>query len=71
MTEAAEISDKKNTKDLFAEKSISPMLIGETAEAFDSTDYIYELKLDGERCIAYLDPVEYNAPHCQDTKSKF
>ncbi|WP_333783850.1 RNA ligase family protein [Clostridium sp.] len=31
------------------------MLIGETQEAFDSPDYIYELKLDGERCIAYLD----------------
>lgn len=25
-------------------------------EAFDSPDFIYELKLDGERCVAYLDP---------------
>lgn len=32
------------------------MLISELTEAFDSPDYIYELKLDGERCIAYLDP---------------
>lgn len=32
------------------------MLIGETGDAFDSPDYIYELKWDGERCIAYLDP---------------
>ena len=32
------------------------MLIGEEREAFDSPDYIYELKLDGERCLAYLDP---------------
>jgi len=32
------------------------MLIGETSEAFDSMDFIFELKLDGERCIAYLDP---------------
>lgn len=31
------------------------MLIGEMKEAFNSPDYIYELKLDGERCIAYLD----------------
>jgi len=31
------------------------MLIGEEGEPFDSPDYIYELKLDGERCIAYLD----------------
>jgi len=31
------------------------MLIGESDEPFDSPDYIFELKLDGERCIAYLD----------------
>ena len=31
------------------------MLIGAEGEAFDSEDYLYELKLDGERCIAYLD----------------
>ena len=42
--------------DLFEEKSINPMLISEMSEAFDSPDYIYELKFDGERCIAYLDP---------------
>jgi len=42
--------------DLFAEKSLKPMLISEMSDAFDSPDYIYELKLDGERCIAYLDP---------------
>lgn len=41
--------------DIFESKNIKPMLIGETQDAFDSTDYIYELKLDGERCIAYLD----------------
>jgi bifunctional non-homologous end joining protein LigD len=43
-------------RDLFEEKMIKPMLIGETSEAFDSMDFIFELKLDGERCIAYLDP---------------
>lgn len=42
--------------DIYEEKNIKPMLIGKTAEAFDSSDYIYELKLDGERCVAYLDP---------------
>lgn len=42
--------------DLFETKNIKPMLIGEERGAFDSKDYIYELKLDGERCIAYLDP---------------
>ncbi len=41
---------------LFEQKSIKPMLIGAEGEAFDSLDYLYELKLDGERCIAYLDP---------------
>ena len=44
--------------DLFTEKTIKPMLIGETSNAFDSPDYIFELKLDGERCIAYLDPAK-------------
>ena len=41
--------------DLFEEKEISPMLLGEEKEPFDDPDYIYELKLDGIRCIAYLE----------------
>jgi len=41
--------------DIFETKNIKPMLIGEMQDAFDSPDYIYELKLDGVRCIAYLD----------------
>lgn len=41
--------------DIFDNKSASPMLIGESGEPFDSLDYIFELKLDGERCLAYLD----------------
>jgi len=32
------------------------MLIGEESEPFDSPDYIFDLKLDGDRCVAYLDP---------------
>jgi len=43
-------------KDLFAEKNIKPMLIGVEGGPFDSPDYIYELKVDGEWCVAYLDP---------------
>ena len=31
------------------------MLIAENVEPFDDTDWIYELKWDGERCIASLD----------------
>lgn len=42
--------------DLFESKNIAPMLIGADGEAFDSPEYLYELKLDGERCVAYLDP---------------
>lgn len=41
--------------DIWETKSIKPMLIGSEGEPFDSDEYIYELKLDGERCIAYLD----------------
>lgn len=41
--------------DLFAEKSIAPMLIAQMQEPFDDPEWIYELKLDGCRCIAYLE----------------
>lgn len=44
--------------DLYAGRSASPMLIGKTAEPFDDKDSIFELKLDGERCLAYLDKNE-------------
>jgi len=45
--------------DIFDEKSASPMLIAENQPPFDSEDYIYELKLDGIRCLAYLDESGY------------
>lgn len=41
--------------DIWETKNIRPMLIGIEGQPFDSDEYIYELKLDGERCIAYLD----------------
>lgn len=41
--------------DIFEDKCAKPMLIAEMQEPFNSADYIYELKLDGERCLAYLD----------------
>jgi bifunctional non-homologous end joining protein LigD len=41
--------------DIFDKKGIKPMLIAEAKEAFNSEDYIFKLKLDGIRCIAYLD----------------
>lgn len=40
----------------FENRHINPMLIGADGQAFDSGDFIYELKWDGERCLAYLDP---------------
>lgn len=43
--------------DIWETKNIRPMLIGTEGQPFDSDEYIYELKLDGERCIAYLDRV--------------
>ena len=41
--------------DLFQDKNISPMLIAQMQEPFDDPEWIYELKLDGCRCIAYLE----------------
>lgn len=40
---------------LFEDKNISPMLLSQEFAPFDSEYYIFELKLDGIRCIAYLD----------------
>ena len=54
--------------DLFESKNIKPMLIGEMQEAFDSPDYIYELKLDGHRCIAYLDKDSTDLRNKRDIK---
>lgn len=41
--------------DLFENKKISPMLLRREDKPFDSDDYIFELKFDGIRCLAYLD----------------
>lgn len=39
--------------DLFDKKGIEPMLISEQVDPYDDADSIFELKLDGCRCIAY------------------
>ena len=39
---------------LFEEKSVSPMLIAQMQEPFNDDGWIYELKLDGCRCIGYF-----------------
>lgn len=41
--------------DLFEDKNVAPMLLRE-AQPFDDEAYIYELKFDGIRCIAYIAP---------------
>lgn len=41
--------------DLFEEKNISPMLLTQSKPPFDSNEYIFELKFDGIRCLAYID----------------
>lgn len=40
---------------LFEEKNLSPMLIAQMQEPFNDDGWIYELKLDGCRCIGYFD----------------
>lgn len=40
---------------LFEEKDICPMLIAQMQEPFNDDSWIYELKLDGCRCIGYFD----------------
>lgn len=40
----------------FDKRNIKPMLIGQEGTPFDDDNYIYELKWDGERCVAYLNP---------------
>ena len=41
--------------DMFDARSVSPMLIGMESQPFDDPGWIFELKLEGERCLAYLD----------------
>lgn len=41
--------------DLFEARGASPMLIARQMEAFDDPDCIYELKMDGFRCLSYMD----------------
>lgn len=40
--------------DIFESRSAAPMLIGMETKPFDDPQYLFELKLDGERCLAYL-----------------
>lgn len=37
------------------DKTITPMLIGKEREPFDSDEYLFELKMDGIRCLAFIE----------------
>lgn len=54
--------------DIFERKGIKPMLIAEMVDPFDSDDHIYELKLDGMRCIAYFDGESVDLRNKRDFK---
>ena len=41
--------------DIFDSKALKPMLIAEMVSPFNSIEYVYEVKFDGIRCVAYLD----------------
>lgn len=41
--------------DLFEARNASPMLIEQQMEAFDDPEWLYELKMDGFRCLSYID----------------
>ena len=43
----------------FEDHAVRPMLIGLEEPAFDDEDYIYELKLDGVRCLLYADDTTF------------
>lgn len=49
---------------LFDARDVRPMLLSEAKEPFDSPDVLYELKLDGIRCLAYV------SPECVDLRNK-
>lgn len=53
--------------DIFDTKNLEPMLIAENQAAFDSPEFIYELKLDGIRCLVYLSE---NGVELQNKRSK-
>ncbi len=40
--------------EIFENQNITPMLIGAEVNAFDDPNFIYELKLDGARCLMYI-----------------
>lgn len=54
--------------DLFDQKALRPMLIAEQVEPYDDAGSIFELKLDGCRCIAYCDRNSVDLRNKRDRK---
>lgn len=54
--------------DVFERKNIKPMLISEQTEPYDDSDSVFELKLDGIRCIAYCDESSVDLRNKRDLK---
>lgn len=54
--------------DIFDTKGIHPMLIAEQVDPYDDQDSIFELKLDGIRCLAYCDNNSVDLRNKRDIK---
>ena len=54
--------------DIFECKNIKPMLISEQTDPYDDSDSVFELKLDGIRCIAYCDGSSVDLRNKRDLK---
>lgn len=54
--------------DIFETKAIHPMLISEQTEPYNDRDSIFELKIDGIRCIAYCDGNSVDLRNKRDMK---
>lgn len=54
--------------DIFDIKGIHPMLIAEQVDPYDDQDSIFELKLDGVRCLAYCDNNSVDLRNKRDMK---
>lgn len=54
--------------DIFDAKGIKPMLISEQVDPYDDPDSIFELKIDGIRCIAYCDSNSVDLRNKRDFK---
>ncbi|MSS38933.1 DNA ligase [[Clostridium] scindens] len=54
--------------DIFDSKGIKPMLIAEQVDPYDDPDSIFELKVDGIRCIAYCNNTSVDLRNKRDIK---